>query len=170
MNCSPPGSSVGFSRPEYWSGLPFPSPGDLPNPGIKPLSPALAGEFFTNWAQYDGWSACYFVLSGTGSWLWSYLIQSWVPGRKIRVTGPKEAQLRLWGSNGTVRTRSLQVGKTTALSTWQPDIWLHVPSITFTYFFKIFIHLAVLNLCCSTDSLAVWCMRSVNWGMETQLL
>ena len=30
-----------FSRQEYWSGLPFPSPGDIPNPGIKPLSPAL---------------------------------------------------------------------------------------------------------------------------------
>ena len=33
--------SVGFSRQEYWSGLPFPSPGDLPNPGIEPRSPAL---------------------------------------------------------------------------------------------------------------------------------
>ena len=33
--------SVRFSRQEYWSGLPFPSPGDLPDPGIKPGSPAL---------------------------------------------------------------------------------------------------------------------------------
>ena len=33
--------SMGFSRQEYWSGLPFPSPGDLPNSGIKPRSPAL---------------------------------------------------------------------------------------------------------------------------------
>ena len=33
-----------FSRPEYWSGLPFPSPGDLPNPGIKPRSPALQAD------------------------------------------------------------------------------------------------------------------------------
>ena len=32
--------SMGFSRQEYWSGLPFPSPGDLPNPGIEPVSPA----------------------------------------------------------------------------------------------------------------------------------
>ena len=32
--------SMGFSRQEYWSGLPFPSPGDLPNPGIEPWSPA----------------------------------------------------------------------------------------------------------------------------------
>ena len=33
--------SIGFSRQEYWSGLPFPSPGDLPDPGIKPTSPVL---------------------------------------------------------------------------------------------------------------------------------
>ena len=33
--------SMGFSRQEYWSRLPFPSPGDLPNPGIEPGSPAL---------------------------------------------------------------------------------------------------------------------------------
>ena len=39
--------SVRFFRQEYWSGLPFPSPGDLPNPGIEPASPALAGGFFT---------------------------------------------------------------------------------------------------------------------------
>ena len=34
--------SLGFSRQEYWSGLPFPSPGDLPNPGIEPKSPAAS--------------------------------------------------------------------------------------------------------------------------------
>ena len=37
-------SSMGFSRQEYWSGLSFPSPEDLPNPGIKPRSPALQAE------------------------------------------------------------------------------------------------------------------------------
>ena len=35
---------MGFSRQEYWSGLPFPPPGDPPNPGIEPVSPALAGD------------------------------------------------------------------------------------------------------------------------------
>ena len=40
--------SMGFCRQEYWSGLPFPSPGDLPDPGIEPSSPALAGRFFTS--------------------------------------------------------------------------------------------------------------------------
>ena len=36
--------SMGFSRQEYWSGLPFPSPGDFPDPGIKPKSPALQAD------------------------------------------------------------------------------------------------------------------------------
>ena len=39
--------SMEFPKQEYWSGLPFPSPGDLPDPGIEPVSPALAGGFFT---------------------------------------------------------------------------------------------------------------------------
>ena len=39
--------SMGFPRQEYWSGLPFPSPGDLPDPGIEQASPALAGKLFT---------------------------------------------------------------------------------------------------------------------------
>ena len=42
--------SMGFSKQEYWNGLPFPSPGDLPDPGIEPTtfaSPAWAGGFFT---------------------------------------------------------------------------------------------------------------------------
>ena len=57
--CDPVGSPVarqaplpmGFSRQEYWTGLPFASPGDLPDPGIEPMSlvsPALADRFFTS--------------------------------------------------------------------------------------------------------------------------
>ena len=38
--------STEFSRQEYWSGLPFPTPGYLPNKGIEPVSPALVGRFF----------------------------------------------------------------------------------------------------------------------------
>ena len=38
--------SIGFPRTEYWSGLPFPSPGDLPDPEIEPTSPSLAGGVF----------------------------------------------------------------------------------------------------------------------------
>ena len=44
--------SMEFSRPEYWSGYPFPSPGDLPNPGIEPRSPALQKDS-TSWATRE---------------------------------------------------------------------------------------------------------------------
>jgi len=45
--------SMGFPRQKHWSGLPFRSPRDLPDPGIKPSSPALAGEFFTTSATWE---------------------------------------------------------------------------------------------------------------------
>ena len=45
MNCNPPGSlSVGFPKQGYWSGLPFPSPGDLLHPGMEPGSPPLQAD------------------------------------------------------------------------------------------------------------------------------
>ena len=43
---------MGFPWQEYWSRLPFPSPGNLPDPGIEPVSPALAGGFFTTEPQW----------------------------------------------------------------------------------------------------------------------
>src|SRR5574340_500743 len=45
MDNSPPESSWGFSRQEYWGGLSCPPPGDLPNPGIEPRSPALQVDY-----------------------------------------------------------------------------------------------------------------------------
>ena len=54
--------SMGFSRQEYWSGLPLPAPGNLPDPGIKPVSPvflALAGRFFTTiilWGRHGSFT------------------------------------------------------------------------------------------------------------------
>ena len=55
MDCSSPGSSVHgiFFSQEYWGGLSFPSSGDLPDPGIEPVSPALAGRFFPLWAIWE---------------------------------------------------------------------------------------------------------------------
>ena len=55
--------SMGFSRQEYWSQEPFPFPGDLPNPGIEPTSPVLAGVFFIT------------ELPGKPLWLLGYLIR-----------------------------------------------------------------------------------------------
>ena len=48
--------SMGLSKQEYWSGLPFPSPEDLPDPGIEPtsrMSPALVGGFFTTSTTWE---------------------------------------------------------------------------------------------------------------------
>ena len=58
--------SMGFSRQEYWSGLPCPPPGDLPKPGIKPeslMSTALAGRFFTTSTIWEALSnAVYYTI------------------------------------------------------------------------------------------------------------
>ena len=54
--------SLGFPRQEYWSGLPCPPPGDLPNSGIELMflrSPAFAGQFFTTSATWEAW--CIYV-------------------------------------------------------------------------------------------------------------
>ena len=53
---------MGFSRQEFWSGLPFPPPGDLPHPGIEPMSltsSALAGWFFTTSTTWEAHSGQY---------------------------------------------------------------------------------------------------------------
>ena len=49
--------SLGFFRQEYWSGLPFPSPGDLPNPGIEPGSPVLQADALPS--EPPGKEGCY---------------------------------------------------------------------------------------------------------------
>ena len=53
IDCSQTRLSMEFSREEYWSGLPFPSPGDLPDPGTECMSPALTGGFFTTSANRE---------------------------------------------------------------------------------------------------------------------
>ena len=56
VDCSPPGSSVhGISQERMLEGVAIPSPGHLPNPGIKPASPALAGGLFTSSATWEPW-------------------------------------------------------------------------------------------------------------------
>ena len=53
--------SMGFSRQEYWGGLPFPPPGDLPDPGIQSVSlrsPTLAGGFFTASTTWEALTEC----------------------------------------------------------------------------------------------------------------
>ena len=60
MGCSLPDPlSMGFSRREYWSGLPCPPPRNLPDPGIEPMPPALAGRFSTTVLPEKPWSVSY---------------------------------------------------------------------------------------------------------------
>ena len=60
--------SMEFSRQEYWSGSLFPIPGDLPNPGIEPKSPALAGGFFTISAPWEAPGRSSQRVDKTGAW------------------------------------------------------------------------------------------------------
>ena len=74
--------SMGFSRQEYWSGLPFPSPGDLPNPGIEPMSlmfPALAARFFTPSTTWEAFVYTYPLFFGFPSHLDHHRALSRVP-------------------------------------------------------------------------------------------
>ena len=57
--------SMGFSRQEYWSGLPFPSPRDLPNPGIEPGFPALEADTLTS--EPRGKPVCMYIYLHTHS-------------------------------------------------------------------------------------------------------
>ena len=54
--------SMGFPRKEYWSGLPFPPPGDLPNSGIETVSPASAGGFSTTEPPGKSFETSYLIL------------------------------------------------------------------------------------------------------------
>ena len=59
--------SMEFSRQEWWSGLPFSSPGDLPNPEIKPQFPCTTGRFFTVWATREAGALFYVCIKKTPS-------------------------------------------------------------------------------------------------------
>ena len=84
----PHGQSMGFSRPENWSGHPFPSPGDLPNPGIEPRSPALQAESLP--AELQGKPHCHNVWNR--QWI-SLVLKANVRGGKQRIV-PKVKENR----------------------------------------------------------------------------
>ena len=75
---------MGFSRQEYWSGLPFPSPGDLPNPGIEPRSPTLQADAFkTNGSSFTNIS-CSLIQSVGLHLLSAVLFPQVVPSFSLR--------------------------------------------------------------------------------------
>ena len=89
--CSLPSSSVhGILQARYWSGLPFPSPGDLPDPGIDPWSPALQADFFTIWVIREArvlWNLLASKSEGAGYTWNSHLVSVRMP--HCRISEPK---------------------------------------------------------------------------------
>ena len=90
MDCSPPGSSVhGVLRQEYWSGLPCPPPGDLPDPRIEPASlssPALAGRLFITSAIWEAYIFKFYNLNlekTSSIWHWDIFLAS--PNLLLRI-------------------------------------------------------------------------------------
>ena len=116
MNCSPPGSSVhGFSRQEYWTGLPCLPPGDLPDPGIEPLSSvapalkvnslllshrgspcdALLNPIFRDFYLFILAAISFFIYLSCGMWdLFSCSMWDLVPGPGIK---PRPPAFGAWG-------------------------------------------------------------------------
>ena len=91
-----PPLSMGFSRHEYQSGLPFPSPGDLPYQGVKPtslMSPAVAGGFFTASATWEAPHYCSKMWVSLKSWMLTNVVNklkiSWIV--RFIVTGMSAA-------------------------------------------------------------------------------
>ena len=75
--------SMGFSRQEYWSRLPCPPPGDLPDPGMEPMTPALAGRFFTSNTTGKAQCELYTSINPNNNLLPEFLIQLfWYIGLK----------------------------------------------------------------------------------------
>ena len=98
--------SMGFSRQEYWSGLPFPSPGDLPDPGIEPGSPALQADTLTSelpgkppllpWHSLKGchlwkreYSLCPRPLSGSDEVLYVWSLLAWTLPNSLALSKPQ---------------------------------------------------------------------------------
>ena len=79
MDCSPP-QSMEFSRQEYWSGLPFPSPGGLPDSGIKPWFPALQADSLPSEPPGKPQRGDWFPISPFGSKLHPFFIFKYLIG------------------------------------------------------------------------------------------
>ena len=91
--------SMEFPRQEYWSGLPFPSPGDLPDPGIKPVSLALTGIFFTTEPPEKPFDT------------WMFLVVFYISKFLMFERGPKSAKATVYINGVRVLYAVMQVMK-----------------------------------------------------------
>ena len=135
---------MGFPRQEYWNGLPFPTPGDLPDPGIEsasPASPVLAGRFFTTeplrkrqgqtsmipWSSHLQRSLGFQVSQGPFS---QAVSASWPKAKVLRPTSFWEQTLGrgLWGQSATSRLQTLAPYDQVSEVTLQESLWCLAPS------------------------------------------
>ena len=102
--------SLGFSRQEYWSGLPCPPSGDFPDPGIKPyslMSPSLAGEFFTTSTTWEALKQTY-PSNDLNSFKVAYKTDRSIVLQKFRITATNYISVKLklkkelWSPNWVV--------------------------------------------------------------------
>ena len=180
--------SMGFSRQEYWSGLPFPSPGDLPDPGIKPGSPVLQAdsllseppgkhylnkfqEFFC-WECYSYWSSFKFVLrDGTqlpGSGCYGVvepgatgvaLPVSWRPSRALTFASPQQSCISAC-SGGTKKAQLPCLGLGMILK-----LNFH-PRAPLCFFFFSFAWVSPLCLASSASLFYIfWSLTSLSWDV-----
>ena len=138
--------SMGFSRQEYWSGLPSPSPGDLPDPGIRPTSPILAGRFFTFEPPGKSCQTAFFFFSHS-QWINSTRkvcevgtpsLQMWtLRCRDVCITGLEVVQLGFQQLMlQMIKTTSLKSPFTTSCAHTAPYMETTLPSHTDTEKFK----------------------------------
>ena len=129
---------MGFPRQEYWSGLPFPSPGDLPEPGGKPASPAMAGGFFT--AKPPGKPNLYYIQPDKASfWCGSLL-----PTRKHWTNGFWTSEFLLlldWDSscvklNFTFLNNCLRHTYTNSLIFLLPNHTPQMPTVSWPFYYQ----------------------------------
>ena len=120
---------MGFSRQEYWSGLPFPSPGDLPNPGIKPRSPAFQANSLLTELRRHNWRGGWGTMQGlmdTLFWaecLWPLKTHLWSPSpwcHGVRRRGLGKVIRIEWGHGG-----GTLVNGSGALMRVTESLWAH---------------------------------------------
>ena len=101
--------SMGFSRQEYWNGLPFPSPEDLPDPGIEPGSPALKADALTSEPPGKPYellgNSNYYIKTVLSSFIYiCWYLPAWHWSQKLKEARTslhisKSAAQRIWGQN-----------------------------------------------------------------------
>ena len=124
---------VGFSRQPYWSGLPFPPPGDLPDPGIEPVfpaPPALAGRFLYHWVTWDAQGV---RTQENGAWLRSQQVEAHpnqVPCGSEAICAPKSRNPGRHPGGVVIRSWRQLMGGGAGESMWRGEPGPQAPSAT----------------------------------------